>query len=81
MAEPVRTCIGCRERGTRATLVRAVFDAGRDAVVWDVDKRLPGRGAWLHEDPDCFAKAVRRKAFARALRRVVEPGALPSAPG
>ncbi|VVJ20924.1 COG2740: Predicted nucleic-acid-binding protein implicated in transcription termination [Amycolatopsis camponoti] len=45
--------------------------AGR--VVVDGRRRLPGRGAWLHPDPDCLAKAERRRAFPRALRA---PGAL-----
>ena len=29
---------------------------------------LPGRGAWLHRDPECVELAERRRAFARALR-------------
>ena len=28
----------------------------------------PGRGAWLHPDDHCLAAAIRRRAFARALR-------------
>jgi uncharacterized protein len=34
----------------------------------DERRRLPGRGAWLHPSPDCLDLAVRRRAFARALR-------------
>jgi uncharacterized protein len=37
-------------------------------VVPDPRRRLPGRGAWLHPDPDCVSLAQRRRAFARALR-------------
>ncbi|WP_235022663.1 YlxR family protein [Amycolatopsis alkalitolerans] len=37
-------------------------------VVVDERRRLPGRGAWLHPDPGCLAKAERRRAFPRALR-------------
>ncbi|WP_166641109.1 YlxR family protein [Amycolatopsis eburnea] len=47
-------------------LLRVVAVAGR--VVVDGRRRLPGRGAWLHPDPDCLAKAERRRAFPRALR-------------
>lgn len=61
---PVRTCLGCRERGSRASLLRVVVDAGR--VIPDPAARLPGRGAWLH--PNCMGAAERRKAFGRALR-------------
>jgi len=38
-----------------------------DAVI-DVRRRLPGRGAHLHPDPDCLALALRRRALPRALR-------------
>jgi hypothetical protein len=34
----------------------------------DPRHRLPGRGAYLHVDPACLAKAERRRAFGRALR-------------
>lgn len=40
-----------------------------------VGRSRPGRGAWLHPDPDCLAEAVRRRAFARALRAPVRDGA------
>jgi predicted RNA-binding protein YlxR (DUF448 family) len=42
-----------------------------------VDRVGPGRGAWLCVPAtDCFRLAVRRKAFERAWRRPVGPGAL-----
>lgn len=37
-------------------------------VVPDPRHRAPGRGAWLHRDPECVELAARRRAFARALR-------------
>ncbi|PKQ25647.1 MAG: DUF448 domain-containing protein [Actinobacteria bacterium HGW-Actinobacteria-4] len=63
---PVRTCVGCKEKGSRSVLVRVVLD-GNQAVV-DESKARPGRGAWLHRNPDCFALAVQRRAIGRALR-------------
>jgi predicted RNA-binding protein YlxR (DUF448 family) len=67
---PVRTCVGCRRTASRAVLARFVLVEveGRPQVAPDPGKRLPGRGAWLHPDPRCAELAVRRKAFARALR-------------
>ena len=41
---------------------------GRPAVVPDPDGTAPGRGAHLHPTTACYDLAVRRKAFARALR-------------
>ena len=37
-------------------------------LVPDPQRRLPGRGAWLHPDPECLRAAERRRAFPRALR-------------
>lgn len=67
----IRTCIGCRERGTRGELRRYVhvhdpLDSRR--VVADHERRLPGRGAWLHDDERCRNLAIKRRAFRRALR-------------
>ena len=64
--ESVRTCLGCRQRAPRSSLVRVVARDGRVAV--DAAARLPGRGAWVHPDPGCVAAAVRKRAFGRALR-------------
>jgi predicted RNA-binding protein YlxR (DUF448 family) len=41
---------------------------GRPAVVPDPEAVAPGRGAHLHPTRACYDLAVRRRAFARALR-------------
>ncbi|MFC5501238.1 YlxR family protein [Lysinimonas soli] len=64
--EPVRTCLGCRQRGSRSSLVRVVARDGR--VVVDAAARHPGRGAWIHPTVECLTSALNRKAFGRALR-------------
>lgn len=64
--ESVRTCLGCRQRAPRTSLVRVVARDGRVAV--DTAARLPGRGAWVHPDSGCVRSAIRRNAFGRALR-------------
>ncbi|WP_344374925.1 YlxR family protein [Agromyces tropicus] len=64
--EPVRTCIGCRSRAPRSSLLRIVAQYPR--VVADTSAVLPGRGAWLHPTLECFRLAQRRRAFGRALR-------------
>ncbi|MFC5380339.1 YlxR family protein [Aquipuribacter nitratireducens] len=62
--------MGCRRPAPRSVLARFVLAEveGGPQVVPDPGARLPGRGAWLHRDPGCAGLAVRRKAFARALR-------------
>ncbi|MBW8761856.1 MAG: YlxR family protein [Microbacterium sp.] len=64
--EPVRTCVGCRTRAPRATLLRVVSQG--DILIIDEGAVLPGRGAWLHPTRECMEAALRRRAFGRALR-------------
>ncbi|WP_099332152.1 YlxR family protein [Actinomyces minihominis] len=63
---PIRTCVGCGKRQEQAGLVRLVRDSG--SVVVDPNKRLPGRGAWLHPDLGCYRKALATGRLARSLR-------------
>jgi len=64
-------------------LLRVV--ARGDQIVPDPRARLPGRGAYLHLSQKCFEQAVRRRAFARALRAAAAPdpraGGIPSTKG
>ncbi|MFS0868013.1 YlxR family protein [Microbacterium sp. 179-B 1A2 NHS] len=64
--EPVRTCVGCRARAPRSSMLRVVAVDG--ALVPDEDAVLPGRGAWVHDTDSCVTTALRRRAFGRALR-------------
>ncbi|MDR0435647.1 MAG: YlxR family protein [Propionibacteriaceae bacterium] len=61
---PERSCVGCRRKGTRDELARYVAVAG--VLTRDDRKRLPGRGAWVHDDPRCLELALKRRAFERA---------------
>ncbi|MTA80979.1 MAG: DUF448 domain-containing protein [Actinobacteria bacterium] len=64
--KPVRTCIACRSRADKDSLVRFVERDG--SLVWDASANQSGRGAWVHPTSQCFDSAVSRKAFGRALR-------------
>ncbi|MEO6826596.1 MAG: YlxR family protein [Microbacteriaceae bacterium] len=77
--ESVRTCVGCRVRAERSSLLRVI---ARDSkVVVDETATSYGRGAWLHPTIECYQAAVRRRAFGRALRvtRELDTTAVPSA--
>lgn len=66
-----RTCVGCRTRDEASNLVRCVLVDG--VIIRDEKRRLPGRGAWLHDSDQCWNLAIRRGGFARAFRcRVTE---------
>ncbi|MBM0279958.1 YlxR family protein [Micromonospora tarensis] len=79
-AQPERTCVGCRQRAPASELLRVVAVRGEagHSLRPDPLRRLPGRGANMHPDPACFALAVRRRAFGRALRstEVLDHGVL-----
>ncbi len=65
MTEPTRTCVGCGASGPRSGLVRVKAEGM--AVRID-SKRTGGRGAWLHPAEACLERALKRRAFGRALR-------------
>ena len=64
---PERTCVGCRRKARKVELLRVARSAGGAAVL-DVRGHAPGRGGYLHADPDCLERAFQRGALARALR-------------
>ena len=64
--KPLRTCVGCKARAAKSSLLRLVV-AG-DGIVPDPQARQPGRGAYLHPSLACLELAQRRRVFPRALR-------------
>ena len=70
--EPRRTCVGCREEGGQAELLRLVRAAGGE-VLGDAGSRAPGRGAYLHRRRECFELARKRGGLNRALKTAVAP--------
>jgi uncharacterized protein len=74
---PVRTCVGCKARAAKSSLLRLVV-AG-DGIVPDPQARQPGRGAYLHPSLACFELAQRRRVFPRALRAQGSPSTAPLA--
>ncbi len=69
---PIRTCIGCRQQHPQTRLVRLVLDESGSIRV---DRRAPGRGAWLCGS-GCVEPARRKRAFDRAWRTTVRPEAI-----
>ena len=71
---PERTCLGCRKSASRTELLRFVLlDSETSKMLSpDNEKKLPGRGSWLHQSNSCYQLAKTRKAFQRALRSASE---------
>ena len=73
---PERTCIVSREQLPEADLIR--FVASPDgAVVADLKRKLPGRGAWVQKRRESVAEAIKRGAFAKALNGAKPDPTLP----
>jgi predicted RNA-binding protein YlxR (DUF448 family) len=64
---PQRTCVVCQTVTDKRSLTRVVRmpDGG---VRIDPTGKLPGRGAYLCDRPDCWQKAASGNALERALR-------------
>jgi predicted RNA-binding protein YlxR (DUF448 family) len=67
----MRTCLGCGARDPQRALWRIVRDDG-GGLRPDVERRLGGRGGYLHPRPDCWGRFARRKGLVRSLRASVD---------
>ena len=66
---PQRTCVGCRQVLSKRQLTRVV--RGSEGVVIDLSGKLPGRGAYLHDQKSCWVKAL-KGSLAHALRTTIQ---------
>lgn len=69
---PYRTCVGCREKKSKRTLVRIVRTPDGKVVVDEAGK-AQGRGAYLCRNPACWEAALKRGSLNRALRTTLRP--------
>ena len=69
---PERTCVGCRVRSDKRSLVWVVR-AADGAIEIDPRPGAAGRGAYVHPSPSCVDRALRHGALGRALRTSVAP--------
>lgn len=62
---PQRTCIGCRQTLAKRAMLRIVRTP--EGLRVDPTGKLPGRGAYLHENRACWERAL-KGALAHALK-------------
>ncbi len=72
MAAQERTCVVCRSKAPKGTLVRLVLRG--KALVLDERQSLPGRGGYVHPSVECVSKMAQPAKWDRALR--AGPGGL-----
>lgn len=70
---PQRTCIICRRTDSKRTLHRIVRTASGQGVQLDPKGKLPGRGAYLCDNPTCWQRAIEGGALAKALKTPLTP--------
>jgi predicted RNA-binding protein YlxR (DUF448 family) len=71
--QPQRTCIGCRRILTKRELNRVVRTVdGR--IVIDPTGKVPGRGAYVCDNRQCWLDSLARKRFERALKVELSDG-------
>ena len=71
---PERTCVACRSTLAKRELVRVVRTPEGQVVV-DPTGRKNGRGAYVHQNRECWDLALRRGVLERALKVSIEPEA------
>lgn len=67
----MRTCVGCRATEPAQVLTRVALqtvEGSTPAAVFDEQRTLGGRGAWIHPGKDCLDKALKKGAFNRVFR-------------
>lgn len=67
---PERTCVGCRQATAGEALERFVYIEGQ-GIIFDLRRKAPGRGVYVHPRIDCITQAVKRKGFARGFKMQV----------
>lgn len=69
---PVRTCVSCRESGSKRGLTRIVRTPEGEVRI-DPTGKLNGRGAYLCEKPECWNRAITSPILSRALNIQISP--------
>ena len=63
---PERTCVVCREKAGKRTLVRIVRTV--DGIQVDRTGKMNGRGAYVCDRDSCWERVVQSDVLAQALR-------------
>ena len=64
---PMRKCVGCGEMKEKKELVR-ILKTPEDQILLDTTGRANGRGAYICNNPECLAKALKNKGLERSLK-------------
>ncbi len=69
---PQRTCVGCNTATNKRELVRVVRTP-EGSVVADPSGKKAGRGAYVHQSPECWETALKKGRLERSLKTKLTP--------
>lgn len=69
---PQRMCIGCQNMKNKKELLRVVRTP-EGQIVLDPSGKKSGRGAYLCNDEQCLAQAIKAKRLEKALQHAIDP--------
>ena len=61
---PMRQCVGCREMKAKKDMIRVIRTASED----ETTGRKNGRGAYICQNSECLAAAIKSKGLERSLK-------------
>lgn len=64
---PLRKCVGCGEMIEKKDMLRIIKTKDGE-ILFDPTGKANGRGAYLHNQRQCFEQAVRSKGLERSFR-------------
>lgn len=67
---PLRKCTGCGEMKHKKEMFR-IIKTPEDEIVLDTTGKKNGRGAYICNSAECFAKARKTKALERSLKTAI----------
>lgn len=67
---PLRKCVGCGEMKPKKELIR-VLRTEENEFVLDVTGKKNGRGAYICNSKECFAKACKNKGLERSFKQAI----------
>lgn len=67
---PLRQCLACREMKPKSHLLRVVRSPDGE-IKFDLQGKLPGRGAYLCKEKPCFQKITKSRALERCFSKPI----------
>lgn len=68
---PMRMCIACRKMQPQNELIRIVHEINTGNIMFDNNKKLFGRGAYICKNAECIKRAEKRNGLARHFKCAV----------